>query len=184
MSAVLFPGQANNSGGAEALASGEAIFPRVASTESCALVSGYLLLTYWTAATTGTATTALTSTSGTAAAGLTVAQIGIYSVASTGALTLAASTANLNTTLWTVAYTGYTSALATPFNRVAGQRYAFGVLAVGTTPPTLAGSNPSGFFADIAPILCADYATATMPPTVAAGAVTPYYEMPIGAVAP
>lgn len=127
----------NNPGGAEPLTSGEALFARVAFNQQQALVASTLQLTYWTAAKTETVNTVKTITGGTAAAGLTYAAIGLYSADSAGNLTLAASTPDLHTTLWTSTFTKYASSLTSGFPKVAGKRYALGLLAVGVTPPNL-----------------------------------------------
>jgi hypothetical protein len=171
--------------GAEALTSGEAIYPRVIASGSAPLATGTVALTYWTAATSGTATTVTTQAGGTAAAGLTYAAVGVYSVAANGNLTLLASTADLHTTLWIATYTTYASALSSSFVRVAGQRYAVGFLAVGTTPPVLAGTNPGGTFTGLSPILAASVTgQATLPASVAAGSLSAGNNMPEAVVSP
>lgn len=171
--------------GAEPLTSGEAIYTRALAQNLDAMATGVMLVTFWTAATTGTATEVITSTSGTAASGLTVAQIGVYSVGTGNALTLLASTANLDGTLWTATYTGYTSTLTSSFNRVEGTRYAVGFLAVGTTPPSLGGLSGVGAFLDLAPINCATVSgLSSLPSTVTSGNVVAGYMQPLAIVAP
>ena len=73
-----------------------------------------------------------------AAATPTIARLGVYSrVGST--YTLLASVAN-DTSLWSAANTTYTTALTTPFNKVAGSDYAIGCLIVsGAAMPTFIG---------------------------------------------
>ena len=150
---------------------GEALFLRVATSDTpSALTTETLYLTFWTAATTGTATTVTTATAGTAASGLTYAAIGIYSIDGSGNLTLVASTGDLHATLWISTYTGYTSTLGSSFSRVAGTRYALGILAVGTTPPTILGFAIYPF-GRITPVLAAGYnSQTTLPSTIAANA--------------
>jgi hypothetical protein len=168
--------------GAEPLASGEAISGRRANSEFTQ-VSGQLLLTYWTAATTGTATTVITGTGGIAGSGLTYAAIGIYSVAGNGNLTLLASTGDLHSTLWASAYSGYTSSLTSSFSRVAGTRYALGVLPVGTTPPSLYGNFIPYWTEQLPPIAGGTVSgLAVLPSTVSAGSVSPYISQDLIAV--
>jgi len=158
---------------AEPLTSGEAIYARPTLSGGLTLTTQVLALSYWTAATSGTATAVTTQTAGTAASGLTYANVGIYSVAANGNLTLLASTGDLHTTLWIATYTNYASALGTSFTRVAGTRYALGCLAVGTTPPQLVGISPySGNFMTIAPSV-AEQVTgqSTLPSSVSAGSL-------------
>jgi hypothetical protein len=160
--------------GAEPLTSGEAIIPRVAVTPAgTGLTSGVLGLTYWVAATSGTATAVTTCTAGTAASGLTYANIGIYTIDVSGNLTLVASTGDLHTTLWVGTFTTYTSSLTSSFTRTAGTRYALGVLGVGTTTPILTGVAPSdGGFMAFAPVLARSVSgQATLPSSVAAGSI-------------
>ncbi len=171
-------------GGAEPLASGESIFPRVTLAGGPQLATGQLQLSYWKAATSGLATSVTTNTTGTGAAGLTYAAIGIYSVDSSGNLTLIGSTADLHTTLWLSTFTPYTSTLTTPFPRSAGSRYAAGMLAVGATPPSLTGPPGCNLYS-VAPVI-AGFATgfATLPATVAAGSITGTFQMGEAIVAP
>jgi hypothetical protein len=140
----------------EALTSGEAILPRYDTQNSVPLSASSVKFTFWTASTTGTATSVVTSTGDAAASGLTLAKIGVYSVDGSGNLTLLASTADLHASLWTSTFTKYTSSLASSFSRVAGQKYALGCLAVGTTPPHLLG-NSIYPFGNIQPYLFGGY---------------------------
>lgn len=55
--------------------------------------------------------------------------MGIYSVAANGDLTLVASTPN-DTTLFAATFTSYSKALSAALNKVAGQRYALGLIVV------------------------------------------------------
>lgn len=171
--------------GAEPLASGESLYARIASQGGVQLVTTQLMLTYWKAATTGSATGVTTLTGGTAATGLTLAQIGIFSVDASGDLTLVASTADLHTTLWTGTYTEYTAPLQANFARTAGAWYAAGFLAVGVSPPVLDGLLAAGAFLGTAPMLAGTVAAqASMPSTVASGGIGEGYQMVAGIVAP
>ena len=154
---------------AEPLTSGEALFYRAAFTQQQALAASTLMLTYWTAVKTETINNVQTVTGGTAASGLTYANIGIYTIDGSGNLTLAASTGDLHTTLWASTYTKYTSALTSGFSKVAGTRYAMGLLAVGTTPPNLFGQYVS--FSGNAPIIAGTVSETTLPGTLTAGSV-------------
>ena len=170
---------------AEALTSGESIYDRVAGGASgSGLTSQLLLLSYWRAATSGTATSVKTITTGTAASGLTYAAIGFYSVDGSGNLTLAGNTDDLHASLWISSSTPYTSTLTTTFTRIAGNWYAMGVLAVGTTPPTLQGP-PGNAFYESAPILAGTVSgQSTLPASVATASVNPNYYMVQGLISP
>lgn len=103
--------------------------------------SGTLRLTYFTARKTETTTQVKIYTGTTAAAATpTLCRLGLYQIASDGAGTLVASTAN-DTTLFAAATTAYTKSWSVSFAKVAGQRYALGVLVVsGAATPTYLGS--------------------------------------------
>lgn len=133
--------------GAEPLGAGngEAVYNRLWVVGATTLTTQVIQFTYWTAATSGTATTVVTGTDATAASGLTYAAIGIYAVSSDGSVTRLASTGDLHTTLWADTYSIYTSSLTSNFNRVAGQRYALALLAVGATPPAISGTTTTAY---------------------------------------
>lgn len=133
---------------------------------------GQLLLAYFNAQRTETVGHVATETGGTAAAGLTTAAIGAYSVDALGNLTLLASVSDL--TLWTGTFTLYTRAWSVAWPKTAGLTYAIGVLAAGTTPPALSGSAVTGNFANQAPLMCAIGGTglSSLPASVAAGSLT------------
>lgn len=154
---------------AEPLTSGEAIFPRYAFTQQQALTASTVALTYWTACKTETINNVQTVT-GSQGATLTYAAIGIYTIDGSGNLTLAASTGNLHSTLWLATDTEYTAALTSGFSKVAGTRYALGLLAVGATPPNLFGQYTQG--SNVAPFLAATVSGTTMPATVSSGSLT------------
>lgn len=154
---------------------GEAIFLRaLAQSYAVSPASGTMLLTYWTASTTGTATTVQLLTGATAASGLTHALIGVYSVDAAGNLTLISSSANLSSTLFAGAFTGYTVPIG-PFLRLPGRRYALGVLCVGTGMPALAGAGgPAYLFAGANPAVTGQVPGLTaLPASVAAASVAP-----------
>ena len=171
---------------AEPLASGEAIFPRMCMNSSVSTTLGVLLITYWTAATSGTATTVTTSTGGTAGSVLTYAAVGIYSVAANGDLTKLTDTGDLHASLWASTYTVYASSLSPSFTRVAGTRYAIGVLTTGTTAPSLLGNNFAGGFTTSTPLAAGTNGSGltSLPSSVAHGSISGGYNAAEAIVAP
>jgi hypothetical protein len=164
-------GHAHPWASAEPLASGEAMFARVAWTQQQSLTASTLMLTYWTAVKTETAGHVITVTGSAASSGVTYANIGVFSVDSSGNLTLLASTGDLHATLWTGTFAQYTTAFTASWPKVAGTRYAMGLLAVGTTPPNLFGQFVS--LPGLAPILAGTVGgQAAMPGTVAHASVS------------
>lgn len=145
----------------ERLASGETTIRRtLATAATLSTGSGQLRLTHFTAAKTETVTQ-IKMYSGSTAGGATptLVRIGIYSVAENGDLALIASTAN-DTALLAAANTAYTKALSSSWSKVAGQRYALGLLVVtAATAPTMVGQGigsglPAAELA-VSPKLCA-----------------------------
>jgi hypothetical protein len=150
---------------------GEEVFPRNLSMTNTILTSGTLYLTYFRAKKTefiGHIETPIN----TASSGATYSGMGLFTVSSTGLLTLVAKGEQTSgITLWTSAfeYIGGTGAINTRatlsanYLKRAGQLYAIGVLFTGTTGPALpmvvgltAGAGAMGFISG-APIdpLCA-----------------------------
>lgn len=125
------------------LTTGEESMPRELITSAgVTLATGQMRLTYFTARKSET-TTQVRVYSGTTAAAATptLCRIGLYSVASDGSGTLVASTAN-DTTLFATISTAYTRSWTTPLAKVAGRRYAIGVLVVtAAAAPALAGQT-------------------------------------------
>lgn len=117
------------------LTSGEEVLPRDLVTSEYPLTSGTVMFSYFTARKTESISQIQTEVYTTAGATLTIARIGIY-VPAAGTLTLVASSVN-DTAMWTAANTPYPKALSAPWAKVAGTRYAFAAIAVGTTMPTL-----------------------------------------------
>lgn len=112
------------------LAAGESSIPWLfASSATATLASGTVYLTYFKAQKTETINNVKAWTSIAAGATPTIARYGIYSEAANGDVTLINSTAN-DTTLWAAATTGYLKALTAPWTKVAGVRYAFGIIVV------------------------------------------------------
>jgi hypothetical protein len=73
-----------------------------------------------------------------AAAGLTLARMGLYTVAANGNLALVAACAS-DTSLFNAANTLFTRTLAAPYAIIPGQRYALANIQVGATPSDLTG---------------------------------------------
>jgi hypothetical protein len=107
--------------------------------------AGTLALSFFTADKTETITR-VTAYTGTVAAGATptLCRYGIYEIDANGNGTLVASTAN-DTTLFAAANTAYPKLLTAAFQKVAGKRYATGLLvATAATMPTFHGpSSPT-----------------------------------------
>ena len=123
------------------LAVGEEIYPRMFCNGTSTATNATMRLSYFTARNTETVNSIRLATGGTAAAATpTLIRLGIYSVDAVGNCTLVASTAN-DTTLFAASSTSYTKALSAPWMKVAGQRYALGVLVVtAATAPSLVGN--------------------------------------------
>jgi hypothetical protein len=163
------------------LTSGESIIDRLNVSGAGQPDSGTVFLSYFTAIKTETCNKVVTATNGTAASGLTTAALGIYSVASNGNLTLLSSVSD--TTMWTSTYTTYTRNWGVSFSKVAGVRYAFAVLAAGSTTPSLNYSIPG--FSGIAPILLGTVTGQTsLPSTISSGSVGGDYRMFVGILTP
>lgn len=163
---------------ANMVAAGETTLPREAVASGQSSSSQQLRLTYFTAQSSGPITQIRTGTAATAAAATpTLIQFGIYSVAANGDLALLNSTAN-DTTLFAATQTIYTKALSSTFNKVAGTRYAVGLLIVSaaTMPLILAGPSVSAMQSEltgVAPRLAGVVASqALLPSSVANASIT------------
>lgn len=155
---------------AEVLSVGEIILPRSSIIQASSLTSGTVQFSYWTAARTETIGHVTTLTGSQAAVTPTWAEVGIYSIDGSGNLTLLATTGNTSG-LWNADYTEFTTALGTSFAKMAGVRYAVGILSVAATAPSLAGQYL--YFTDKAPVIAASLATQTsLPTTVASSGLT------------
>lgn len=106
--------------------------------------SGEMRLSYFRAQNSGSRSTVRFQTGGTAAAASTLARVGLYSVDTSGNLTLIGSCANKTTFAGT--YAQQTCALTAAVTLTAGSLYAIGVLQVATTPATVAGQWFNGTF--------------------------------------
>ena len=162
------------------LAVGEGSYSSLMANNSFALVSGGLIVSYWTAATTQTAGHIITYTAGTAMtnANATLARIAVFAVnAATGALTSQlAITADLHTTLYGTTYAAYNSAFGATWSQVAGTMYAVGILVVCSSGlPVISGCTPSALnlvpASGIPPLFGYVTAQASMPASVVAGSL-------------
>jgi hypothetical protein len=128
------------------LASGESTIPnRALLIGNNASGNQTLRLAYFTAVKTEV-TTQVRTMSATTAAGATptLCRVGLYTIDGAEAGTLVASTTS-DTSLWAAANTAYTKSWASSYLKVAGQRYAIGMLCVtGATAPTWLGTTAVG----------------------------------------
>jgi hypothetical protein len=160
---------------ADALTTGEStLLRRQCNAANVPSGTGNCRFTFFTARKTETVTQIRTISGSTAAATSTLCRVGIYSVDGSGNLTLIASIAN-DTALWAATNTAYTRSLSASFTKTRGNRYAVGLIFVGTTAPTFAGIN-TGFASSefgIGPRLGAlTGSNADLPATVAVGSLT------------
>ena len=122
------------------LASGEWTIGRdSAVSNSGSPASGEEWWAYFTAQRTETVTQIGVLTGSAGASGLTLCRYSLCTVAANGDVTQVASTVS-DTTLLAAAATMYFKALQANYTLVAGQRYAVGVIQVGTTPAKLQGA--------------------------------------------
>ncbi len=143
MSPRIYPGPVSNPERPGSLNVGEGPLERAGTNSSGIPVSsGTVRLAYFTARKTETVASIRVLGGSTAAAATpSLVRLGVYEVAENGDLALVAATAN-DTSLFSVASTGYTRALTAPFEKLAGKTYALAwlvVTSVGT--PTLSGLN-------------------------------------------
>jgi hypothetical protein len=131
------------------LAAGEEVLPRDDVTGALALVSGVCYFSYFTARKSEAITKVQTETDATAGVTLTIARVGLYTAIG-GTLTLVASSTN-DTAMWTATTTVYQKALTATWNKVAGQRYALGIIALGATMPTLSAIGVRALSVALAP---------------------------------
>lgn len=120
-------------------ASGDDSFSRrQINTNQVGAASGTMLLTHWNSKKTFTCPGFTLYTGNTAASGLTLARVGLYTVDDNDNLTLVASNAN-DLTMFTSTGQVYTRTFSSQVSIIRGQRYALGILQVGTTPATFYG---------------------------------------------
>lgn len=161
------------------LTSGEATMPRTGISSGQAVASGTLNLTYFTARKTETITQVRVPSGGTAAGATpTLCRVGIYSEAGNGDLTLVASIAS-DTALWAATSTEYLRSFTASLSKVAGQRYALGLIVVSAAAlptfyqPTSPNSAIHGTIMARAPRLAGLVAGQTdLPSSVVAASIT------------
>lgn len=124
----------------DALTVGESVFPRgQMSSTTLTATNGLTRLSFFTATKTEDISQVRSVSGGTAQVGATLCRLVVYSISKAGVFTQVATTAN-DTSLWTVANTAYTTSFSAPFAKIAGTRYAVGMLVVGSsTAPTMQG---------------------------------------------
>lgn len=168
------------------LSSGEAVLDRIIGAQSTSVTttSGVLALSYFVATKTETITQVRMASGGTAAGATpTLVRIGIWPAASDGSLsTLLASCAS-DTALFAAATTVYTKTLSSSFSKVAGTRYACGVLVVtAAAAPSLTGYGAASTATagwDLAPRMAAVVNSQTdLPSTVAVGSLATTSRLP------
>jgi hypothetical protein len=123
----------------------EESMPRDLAATGSANSTQVLRLRYFTCRKPGLVGYLTTAVGGTAAAATpSLCRVGLWTAGSDGALAaLVAATPN-DTALWAATQTKYKKAVSTPYQTVAGQRYAVGTLCVTAgTAPNLMGSAPS-----------------------------------------
>ena len=135
-------------------------FPRMAIS-FLAATSGNVLYSFFTPLTTLTVSQVTMLSGGTAAAGLTLARIGLVTYdEATGTATLVAQTAS-DTSLFTSTRTAYTRSFSTAggfpatYTLNAGTRYGVALLCIGTTIPTIQGNNGLAEMSALTPRLSA-----------------------------
>lgn len=139
----------------QGIASGESTCPRIAGGGGgAALISGRITFCYWTAIKTELCNNIMTGSGGTAAGATpTFCGMAVYQVNSDNSLTLLAQCAN-DTSLWSVTFTAYVRALTSPFQKIAGARYAHATLCVTAAAlPVLLGYNGNVARSVVSPVL-------------------------------
>lgn len=168
---------APSTGDAELLTTGEEAIARGAvGPGEYPLDSGKLFFTIFTARKTEPITQVRTGVYGTASGGLTVARVGIWSVAAGGDLTPVTASDN-DTGLWNSTFSNHTATLADTWNKVAGVRWAFGLLAVGDDMPVLGAQGVKYLDGSDPPVLQAELGGQTDFPegVIAAGSLSAGY---------
>lgn len=166
----------------DSLTSGQMVPRRdLMQVNSVSHATGTLGLTFFTGDKTETINNVTAYTGSTAAAATpSLCRIGIYSVDGSGNLTLVASTPN-DTALFAATTTAYQKALSASFSKVAGQRYAVGLLVISAAAmPTFMGplavSNPVAQASNVLePKLTARLTGQTdLPSSIAVGSLVSY----------
>jgi hypothetical protein len=171
-----------------ALTSGEATLQRgETTTTALTMASGLMRLGFFTATKTQTIKHLRVNCVGAAGATPSVIELAAYAVAAGGELTLISKTAN-NTALLKTAGEAYEQELETSWAKVAGERYALGLIVVTSqTAPTIGGNSSSLNSSELglAPRMCAAQSGLTEPPTsIAVASLTNSSAIPYIAAAP
>jgi hypothetical protein len=171
------------------LTTGQEVFHRhlASNTTSTTMANQVLRLSFFVARKTETSTQVRVLSGGTAAGATpTLARIGLYTIASNGDGTLAASITS-DTTLFAGTNTAYTRSWSSSIGMVAGNRYALGILVVtGATAPTVLSTiigvpSESG----VAPILGGTISAQTdLPASFLSGGVSASSSCPYGVILP
>jgi hypothetical protein len=121
------------------------VFPRLHAVSSRTWVSGEANFSFFTPAYDATVSKIRVASATPAGSGLTMARLGLYTVSGNN-VTLVARTAN-DTTVFTSTFTQYTRFFDTAggfpatYNLIRGQRYALGIIVVGSTMPNVYGNG-------------------------------------------
>jgi hypothetical protein len=144
--------------------------PRFANSGGVAMVSGTAYFTFFASPIDVTVTQISAITGGAAASGLTLARMGLYIIDSSDNATLVAQTAS-DTTLFTAGGTIYTRSFDTgggypsSYKLLTGQKYATGVIAVGTGMASLVSLTATALMAAQNPRLTGTVASQADLPT-------------------
>jgi len=158
------------------ITSGEETLDRLQTFGDVDMVLGSVHLTYFTARKTETINNVVTAIPSTAGASNTTSRIGIYTIDGSGNLTLTASTAN-DTALWTSTGTR-TKALSSSWSKVAGTRYAVGMLTIGGTPAQPGGVFTIPSLSGTAPRVAGEMTgQSSLPSSISVGSIVDSYRM-------
>jgi len=166
---------------------GEGVFGRLLGSGSLQLTTQVVSFSYFTAQRTETVAYVTTFSNSTAMTGATYAGVGVYTVDSSGNLTQVATTGDVSSTIWANTFTTYATAFTASFTKVAGQRYAVGMLAVASGAPKVQAQAPAGGALTALPsIITSLAAQSTLPASVAVGSLgtTTYFQMPQAILSP
>lgn len=157
---------------------------RYVSNGELTIASGTATFGYFTAPAACTITKLGVSTGGTAAASITAARIALFTVSAAGDLTKVAQIAAQSTNFANATYADFSYALATAggfpasYMTSVGQRYAMGIVQVGTTPCVLRVASVINFAAT-APLPNSTIISQTdLSATYTAGSLTNSFQIP------
>lgn len=149
----------------------ETLSRTAANSNSQTLGNGQLRMSYFVARKSETTTQVRIMSGGIAAAPTpTLCRLGLYGIAADGAGTLVASTPN-DTSLLSITSTSYVRSWSAPYAKVAGHRYALGILIVTSfTVPQVQGATQQSYECSFAPRLTGFInSVADLPATFVAG---------------